>query len=286
MSKTLQKYFLKEILFEFFFFFALFESLSFMISSLRYSLGKGIFNAEIILFFSFYISPFMLVFSYNFSLFVFFRETKDKVKFLQTFGGALEREKIFFMLLSLLFFSIDLFFAFYISPKSFRKIEKISALYLISPEKFDGKKAVLWDEYLLVADEIQRTKDGSIKAENGFIFFNEKNIMKFKEIEIKPKYGYKRFSKDISDLIIDEGDKGKKEVIYLSSFAFSSVSCSSLFISGFLKAGAICPAVMLGISKLARDNMKINQSIIFLLSVHLVLLSFGLFYSSSKKFLL
>ena len=284
MSKTLQKYLLGKILTEFFFFFALFELLAFMISSLKYSVGKGVFAPEIIISFSLYISPFMLVFAYSFSLFSLFKNIKERARFLEVFGGGIRRERRFFILLCILVFSVDLFFAFYISPASFRRIERVSASAFISPEEAYGKKIVLWNGNLLVAEKIELDReDGAIKAQNGFVFFNEKNIMKFKEIEIKPGYGYSRFSKEPDELILEEGEKGKKELVFLTSFALSSVSCFPLFMMGFLKSGVMCSPIFLGISKFARDNMTLYQSIFSLSLLHIILIFLGFYFSSKRS---
>lgn len=270
MSEKLRRYLLNKIINEFVFFFSVLYIVSLIISVLRYN---EIRSLKLYLLFSLYILPFTLYFSFFTAFFFAFREIKEKVLYLATFSLSFWKLNRFILLLSLLSFSLSLFLSFTLSPKVFFLVQE-NLLSSIKVQKTDQKDFLHWGKNIVYAERINMNRN-FIAAQNGFVFDGEK-ILKFQKIKIYIQSPESRFSKDIAELIIDEGERGKKEIIYAFSTFFSQVSCSPLVFT-YPYIYILCNPSMVLISKFFRDSLDVHKFLIVSLPLHSVILLGGFF---------
>jgi len=285
MSKTLKTYSLFRFLDEFILFFSVFYMLVVMFSAIRYSVSYGVFDPKSILAFSLFIFPLIFVFAYYFSLFSFLRDHLKRTRFLEVFGPAKIDLFRFFLIISFFVFSINLLFFFYVSPRSFvylksRIFEVIPKIYVREVKKY----VFLWENKFFTAENFQK-EGSSLILREGFLFDGEK-VLKFSKIKISFVGTDSRFGKDLVDLIIEEGKKGKIEVIYNVAFSFSSVSCLPLFFAGFIKTGLFCPTLLLGVFKLSRDTLEPLQFILVAVFTHSLIISSSILLMRRRIFYL
>lgn len=276
MSEKLRRYLLNKIINEFVFFFSILYIISLIVSFLRYTEVK-IF--KLYLLFSLYILPFTMHFSFFTACFFAFREIKEKILYLTTFNLSFWKFNRFVLLLSVLFFSLSLFLSFALSPKAFFLVQE-NLLSSIKVQRKDQKDFLHWGKNIVYAEKINLNKN-FIAAQDGFIFDGEK-ILKFQKIKIYIKSPESRFSKDIAELIIDEGEKGKKEIIYAFSTFFSQVSCSS-FVFAYPYIYILCNPSMVLISKFFRDSLEVHKFLIVSFTLHSIVL-LGSFFMAIRKF--
>ena len=285
MSKTLKIYFLFRFLDEFLLFFSVFYILVVMFSAIRYSVSYGVFDAKSILAFSLFTFPLIFIFAYYFSLFSFLHEQLKRARFLEVFGPAKIDLFRFFLFISFFVFSINLLFFFYVSPRSFvylksRIFEVIPKIYVREVKKY----IFLWENKFFAAENFQK-EGSSLILREGLLFDGDK-VLKFSKIKISFEGTDSRFGKDLVDLIMEEGKKGKIEVIYNFSFSFSSVSCLPLFFAGFFKTGLFCPTFLLGVFKLSRDTLEPLKFFLVSVFIHSLVMSSSIFLMRRRIFYL
>ncbi|MCS7214175.1 MAG: hypothetical protein NZ927_08180 [Candidatus Calescibacterium sp.] len=278
MSEELRLYIIKRFLNEFSFFVPVIYIFSLIVSALRY---KSYYTENLILIplFSIYILPFTLTFSYFISLSLTIRDLREKLNYLKVFGLSNRNFLRFIFLLSFLSFVLSVSVAFVLSPKAFYLIEEnlVSSLKI---QKRKNREFVVWGNNLLFAKNIE-IKKGIIIAENGFLFDGERTV-KFEKIKLQIRSPKSRFGKDIAELLSEEDEKGKKEVIYISSTFFSQVSCSpSIFNS---VAYLLCNPVLILLSKLLRDSLTSDKFLYIAALVHTIAFTVSLVMIRAKRF--
>lgn len=278
MSEKLRSYIINRFLNEFSFFLPVIYIFSLIVSTLRY---KSYYTENLILvpLFSVYILPFTLTFSYFISLSLTIRALREKLNYLKVFGLSNKKFLRFIFLLSFLSFVLSVSVAFILSPKAFYLIEEnlVSSLKI---QKRKNREFVVWGNNLLFGKNIE-IKKGIIIAENGFLFDGERTV-KFEKIKLQIKSPDSRFSKDISELLSEEGEKGKKEVIYISSTFFSQVSCSPSVFNSVVYL--LCNPILILVSKLLRDSLSSDKFVYIAVLVHTTAFAISLMLTRTKKF--
>ncbi len=282
----LKRYFLLKLFDEFIFFFSTFYALSIIFSVTKYMLEFGTVNYKLVISTSTIFSPFVILSAFFFSLYETIKKIYNKIVLLETFGEKIKRIFITIFMLSVFVFSVELLLIFKVVPKSFKfNRENYAEIIRAQAKKYKEMLLLPLSGKLMVAEDI-KINQGEIRLYNGFIY-DGNNSMNFKEMRINIPSTDSRFSKDFVELILDEGEKGKREIIYSISYSASSISCAPYFLF-FIGSPAplLCFPFLLAGSKLLRDTAKSNNTLLLLYFViHIATLLIGICLMTKKKFI-
>lgn len=280
MSETLRRYIILKFAEEFVFFFSILYLFSLMISPLRYGISYSSNSVVLPLLFSIYVLPFTLSSSFFISMFFTFRGLQKKLIYLRTFGIDMGKINRFIFLISVLFSLTSMSSAFLLSPKAFYLIEE-NLFRSIEIQNHGKRKGTTFGGKMMYAEKIDFKDKNTILAENGFIFDGQKTI-KFRRIKFHMRSPNSRFTKDLVELLQEEGEKGKREIIYIASSFISPVSCSPFLFQSY--AYLICNPLIVLISKLYRDSLRTDKLALTSLLTHLLVFFGSLFLMKKRKF--
>ncbi len=274
-------YFFRSFAYEFLFFFSVFFCFSLMVSAMRYSVDYGRITAGVLIPSSIFFLPLFFIFAYHFASLNFLKTWRKKTKYLDVFGNT----SIIFrtmMLVSILICSMNLLFAFYISPMSFRVLtNKMIKIYNPEYRRSLDSYIFILDDNIIVARKIY-VEDEKITADEGFIFDGRRNIY-FSGITLTLPYATHRFGKELAELIADGGEEERKEIIYYTSLSISAISCTPFYFMWSVYSIA-CPIASFFASKLMRDSLSPILFLLFMLFKHIIFFVIGYIFKTMRSF--